>query len=107
MAYSKPDVWAASKATYEAGLVSKLQPIEKHLTQRPDGQEWIASRGVSIADVFTFDVLDALLRHDAKLFETLPLTGALYRKVAALPAIAGYRASPAFPTRANGEEANF
>lgn len=83
------------RAAAKAELVEKAAPtafafLEKQLAAK--GGVWFTGVGVSIADIATFNLLDAITGIEPTILSGFPALAALKERVAAIPTIAAYLA---------------
>lgn len=94
--------FAAQRAPYIADLPRKLAALEAHTAARHAAAlPHIASRALSIADLFVYEVIENLITFAPSAFATLPALTRFHATVHALPALVAYRASPTCPTAFN------
>ncbi len=94
--------FASQRAGYIADLPHKLAPFEAHMAARhAEGQVWIASATLSIADLFVYELLENFFAFAPSVFASLPALTRFHGAVHALPRLVAYRASDKYCTQFN------
>ena len=79
------------RASLAEGLPPKLTRLERWFEMR-DGP-FVASKEISLADFFVYEVLDLLVHFDPAVLASFPKCAAFHMHIHTLPQIAAYRAS--------------
>jgi glutathione S-transferase len=101
MAYydeQKPEAARRAKVFREKRIAKFLGWVERVLTRNPAGPDWLVGDRLTYADLSLFQVVEGLTyafpKATARVLKTAPHVVAVRDRVAALPRIAAYLASP-------------